>query len=61
MDKLVVGYVGGDTNLDKVIQNFSGAVKYNITHAFTVGKMLQTGLERGDIFALATHIKNLCR
>ena len=36
MDKLVVGYVGGDTNLDKVIQNFSGAVKYNITHAFTM-------------------------
>ena len=36
MDKLVVGYVGGDTDLDKAIQYFSDAEKYNITHAFTM-------------------------
>ncbi|WP_196607409.1 hypothetical protein [Pectinatus frisingensis] len=36
MDKLVVGFVGGDTDLDKAIQYFSDAEKYNITHAFTM-------------------------
>lgn len=36
MDKIVVGFVGGDTNLDKAIKYFSDSENYNITHAFTM-------------------------
>ena len=36
MDKIVVGYVGGNTDLDKAIKYFSDSKDYDITHAFTM-------------------------
>jgi hypothetical protein len=36
MDKLILGFVGGDSDLDKAIQYFSDAEKYNITHSFVM-------------------------
>ena len=36
MDKVVVGFVGGNTNLDRAIKYFSDSEEYNITHAFTM-------------------------
>lgn len=36
MDKIVVGFVGGNTNLDRAIKYFSDSEEYDITHAFTM-------------------------
>jgi hypothetical protein len=34
MDKVVIGFVGGDTNLDRAIEFFSDAEHYDISHTF---------------------------
>ena len=36
MDKIVVGFVGGNKNLDRAIKYFSDSEEYDITHAFTM-------------------------
>ena len=36
MDKLVVGFIGGETDIDKVIKFFSDSEEYDITHSFVM-------------------------
>ena len=36
MDKLVVGFVGGETDIDKAIKFFSDSEEYDITHSFVM-------------------------
>ncbi|MDF2563663.1 MAG: hypothetical protein K0Q53_58 [Massilibacillus sp.] len=36
MDKLVLGFVGGDTNIDRAIKFFSDSEYYDITHSFGI-------------------------
>lgn len=36
MSKVVIGFVGGDTNLDRAIEFFSDAEHYDISHTFGI-------------------------
>lgn len=50
MDKIVVGFVGGETNLDRAIKYFSDSEEYDITHAFTVNySQLKSGACKSEL------------
>lgn len=55
MDKIVVGFVGGNTNLDRAIKYFNDSEEYDITHAFTM--LLNSTCESRGIKENQTHMQ----